>query len=90
MLFMQVKATEGDLGSLGTIEYMIVEGDPNGRFAIGTSTGTITTTTALDREEQEIYVLRIQAEDQGLPPQSGFTQVHYHFTKTSQIFHGCH
>ena len=70
-----MEATEGDAGSLGTIEYRIIEGDPNGRFAIGTSSGTITTTAALDREEQEIYVLRIEAKDQGSPPQSGFTQV---------------
>ena len=71
-----MKATEGDAGSLGMIEYKIIEGDPNGYFAIGLSSGIITTTTTLDREQQEIYVLRIEAKDQGLPPQSGFTQVH--------------
>lgn len=69
-------ATEGDAGVSGIIEYKITEGDPNGRFTIDTSSGIITTTTSLDREEQEVYVLRIEAKDQGVPPQSGFTQVH--------------
>lgn len=68
-------ATEGDAGSFGNIEYKIIEGDPNGRFTIDTLNGMITTTTSLDREEQEVYVLRIEAKDQGSPPQAGFTQV---------------
>ena len=58
----------------GTITYSIISGD-TGRFKIDSTSGYIETTEALNREEQETYVLRIQANDVGDISLSSFVQV---------------
>ncbi len=56
------------------VTYSIIEGNTNGNFEIDAS-GIIKTTKELDREDIELYVLRIEASDGGSSPLSGFTQV---------------
>ena len=58
----------------GTITYSIISGDM-GKFQIDSTSGYIETTEALNREEQETYVLRIQANDVGDISLSSFVQV---------------
>ena len=54
--------------------YSIIEGDDDGNFKIDDS-GNIQTTKSLDREEKEVYVLRVRASDNAVNPLFGFTQV---------------
>ncbi|KYO40015.1 hypothetical protein Y1Q_0014248 [Alligator mississippiensis] len=62
---LQVRATDRDLGANGEVRYGGLSGGP---FSIHPQTGLITTTRALDREEQELHVLTVYARDSGLPP----------------------
>ncbi|XP_019384093.1 PREDICTED: protocadherin-16, partial [Crocodylus porosus] len=62
---LQVQATDRDLGANGEVRYGGLSGGP---FSIHPQTGLITTTRALDREEQELHVLTVYARDSGLPP----------------------
>ncbi|KAF7667185.1 hypothetical protein LDENG_00072620, partial [Lucifuga dentata] len=50
--------------------------DYSGRFTINTHTGAVSTTGVLDREEQQNYILTIQAYDSGPTPLSSSTQIH--------------
>ena len=73
----QVRATDGDSGLNGQIEFTIISNIGGGLFAINASTGMIYTTAVLDREalanlnlfqppgSQQMLV--VQAEDQGTP-----------------------
>lgn len=54
----QVSAT-ADASS--RVSYFIVDGDPAGVFAIGNTTGTISTTKAVDREQKAAYNLTVVA-----------------------------
>lgn len=60
----------------GLVEYSIVAG-ALGRFAIDPVSGLISTTSMLDREEQDSYVLTVQARDAGTVPRSSIVQVHW-------------
>lgn len=44
-----------------TVEYAIVQGDPNGNFAIDSQTGIITTASQIDRETTLMYTLIVTA-----------------------------
>ena len=68
----QVNATEGDGGS---VEYRLVAGDSS-KFAIDPVTGLVTTLRPLDREDQNRYILTVQARDTpGTNALSSFAQV---------------
>nr|XP_039270866.1 protocadherin Fat 4-like isoform X2 [Styela clava] len=56
-----VKATDNDIGLNAEIYYSIISGDPNHKFRIDSDTGKLRTISALDREEQESYTLKIIA-----------------------------
>lgn len=69
----QVNATEGDGGS---IVYSLVAGDLN-KFAVDPLTGLVSTLQPLDREDQNRYVLTVQARDTpGTNALSSFAQVY--------------
>ena len=69
---MQVNATEGDGGS---VMYSLVAGDAS-RFEVDSVTGLITTLQPLDREDQNRYILTVQASDMPGPSAlSSFAQV---------------
>ena len=72
-LYFQVNATEGDSGS---VAYSLVAGDLN-KFAIDPVTGLVSTLQPLDREDQNHYVLTVQARDTpGTNALSSFAQVY--------------
>ena len=72
-LYFQVNATEGDSGS---VSYSLVAGDIN-KFAIDPVTGLVSTLQQLDREDQNRYVLTVQARDTpGSNALSSFAQVY--------------
>lgn len=48
-------------GSDASIEYSIVQGDPNGNFEIDVHSGVITTATIIDRETTMLYSLTVVA-----------------------------
>ncbi|WP_346190072.1 cadherin domain-containing protein, partial [Rubritalea halochordaticola] len=56
-----VSATDPDTGD--TLAYSITAGNGGGEFAINSSTGEITTTTALDYESATQYVLTVEVSD---------------------------
>lgn len=69
-LFLQISASDPDLGPSGTVRYSIVR-DPNDHyksFTIDPLNGTIYTTASFDREELGLYKLTVRATDQ---PTSG-------------------
>ncbi|KAL1023495.1 hypothetical protein UPYG_G00041480 [Umbra pygmaea] len=70
------QASDPDHGVNGTITYTIEGEDYKGCFSIHPTTGDISTTRALDREERSNYNLCIQASDGGEPsPLSSSTQL---------------
>lgn len=71
-----IRAKDRDLDDTQRITYTITSGNPEGFFAINTSTGVITTTTRkLDREIQAEHILEITICDNGRPPLSSSTRV---------------
>ena len=66
-----MNATEQDATS---IEYSIVTGNTQ-RFTVDPTTGVVTTSAMLDREEQDRYILTLQARDMGAISLSSFAQV---------------
>ena len=67
----RVKAVDVDIGSNGAVRYRLRQ-DPLGNhksFAIDELTGVITLIRDLDRENQKIYDLRVEAHDLGVPTQ---------------------
>ena len=69
-----MKATDPDNSP---ITYQIVEGDNENRFRIDTS-GRIETNEQLNREDKEVYILRIRASDNDPNPLYSYTQVRSH------------
>ena len=60
----QLSVIDGDAGLNGVITYEIVRSDPV-PFAIGLEDGIIMPTDDLDREERDVWIVRIIARDQG-------------------------
>ena len=52
--------------------YSIKSGNEAGRFAIDRKSGLITTTTSLDREEQDKYELEVKVSNGDNPPKSAY------------------
>ncbi|XP_010897511.2 protocadherin-23 [Esox lucius] len=61
------QASDPDHGVNGTVTYSIKGEDYDGRFTIHPTTGVVSTTQELDREERPSYNLCIQASDGGQP-----------------------
>ena len=66
-----VKAVDKDEGQNGAVTYNIVFGKDAGVFTINSQTGQIGLKSALDREMQAKYSLRVQAKDGATPPRVG-------------------
>lgn len=60
-----VQASDRDIGLNGEIEYFI--GGVSVPFAVNRSSGVVTTTRALDREDVDFYSFNITARDRGSP-----------------------
>ena len=73
--FFLLKAADLDSGAFGTVTYSIAQGNDEGRFAIGASTGALSVATVLDFETTAQYVLTIHASDGGSPSLTGTATV---------------
>lgn len=60
-----VKATDGDKGIYGKLQYSILDGDGKDKFSIASSTGIVTTNAAFDYESKSRYYLIVRANDIG-------------------------
>ncbi|XP_076149286.1 protocadherin-23 [Alosa pseudoharengus] len=69
------QASDPDSGPNSTITYTL-EDDEAGSFAINPTTGAVSVTQPLDREERDNYTLLITATDQGPTPRSSTSQLH--------------
>nr|XP_023018375.1 fat-like cadherin-related tumor suppressor homolog [Leptinotarsa decemlineata] len=73
---LQMRAFDRDIDPKQEITYKIISGNPEGFFAMNSSTGVITTTSRkLDRETQEEHILEVLITDNGSPPLSSITRV---------------
>ncbi|XP_076257504.1 FAT atypical cadherin kugelei isoform X3 [Rhynchophorus ferrugineus] len=73
---LQIKASDRDKDPNQQISYKIASGNPEGFFAINSTTGEITTTSRkLDRENQDEHILEVMIADNGDPPLSSITRV---------------
>jgi protocadherin Fat 4 len=70
-----VSATDADVGANGQVGYSIVGGNTGGVFAVGESTGVITTVAPTCSDVQQLYELEVAATDRGDPPRSTQTVV---------------
>jgi len=62
-----VTASIIDAGAAGTITYSIVSGTGSAKFSVGSTTGVISTSAAIDYEESSFYHLVVKAQDGGSP-----------------------
>ncbi|XP_055595283.1 fat-like cadherin-related tumor suppressor homolog isoform X3 [Uranotaenia lowii] len=73
---LQLIAEDRDIDPLQQISYRITSGNPEGYFAINSSSGLITTTARkLDRENQSEHILEVLVMDNGAPQLSSTTRV---------------
>ncbi|KAM6972438.1 protocadherin-23 [Aplochiton taeniatus] len=70
------QAFDPDQGANGTILYSILGEDYGGGFIVHSTTGAVSSTRVLDREERANYTLTILARDQGPSPLSSSIQLH--------------
>ncbi|XP_060720172.1 protocadherin-23 isoform X1 [Tachysurus vachellii] len=70
-----VRASDLDSGENANISYSLLPGADYEFFSIHSHSGHISTTTRLDRELQHSFILRVQAEDAGIPALSSTTTV---------------
>ncbi|CAN9501862.1 unnamed protein product [Ophioblennius macclurei] len=70
-----LKATDPDSGPGGELEYRITAGDPDREFQLDASTGALSTSHGLDREEKADYTLEVVATDRGSPALSATVTV---------------
>lgn len=64
---MTVVARDADEGFNSKIQYSIVSGNAGNMFRIGGNSGVVTTNNIPDREDKDLYSLRILAQDFGKP-----------------------
>ena len=64
---LDASATDADLGANGEVSYSLTSDTPSLPFSIDPSTGAITTTSTLDREQTGSYTINITATDNGTP-----------------------
>ncbi|XP_058828867.1 fat-like cadherin-related tumor suppressor homolog isoform X4 [Topomyia yanbarensis] len=73
---LQLIAEDRDIDPLQQISYRITSGNPEGYFAINSTSGLITTTARkLDRENQSEHILEVLVMDNGAPQLSSTTRV---------------
>ncbi|MEE6526049.1 hypothetical protein FKM82_026447, partial [Ascaphus truei] len=60
-------ARDPDTGENGRLEYLLIDGDPLGDFSLDASSGTFSTSRALDRETVPEYHLVMSVRDAGSP-----------------------
>ncbi|XP_021342222.1 protocadherin-9-like isoform X2 [Mizuhopecten yessoensis] len=70
----QVGATDIDIGRNAVVYYYLTD-DAQGRFAINSISGVITTYTHFDREQRNHYEFTVLAVDSGNPPMTGSATV---------------
>ncbi|XP_058522724.1 protocadherin-23 [Ochotona princeps] len=71
-----VWASDRDAGNNGAVTYHIIGGNTDEYFAIHETSGELSTTRALDREQVSSFTLVLLASDLGVPPRSSILQVH--------------
>ncbi|XP_072319756.1 protocadherin-23 [Eucyclogobius newberryi] len=71
----RVSASDGDSEENAVVWYSLLPGPGYELFSINPYTGLVTTTSYLDREEQQHYTLRVQARDSGSRPLSSTSTV---------------
>ncbi|MBN3316213.1 PCD23 protein, partial [Atractosteus spatula] len=69
------QAIDEDAGKNGTIEYRITGESFSGYFVINATTGDISSTRSLDREERSMYTIIIEARDVGSPHRSSTAEL---------------
>ncbi|XP_029302997.1 protocadherin-16-like [Cottoperca gobio] len=65
-----VMARDADQGENGRVTYSIQSGNTGGTFSLNPNTGSLSIFKPLDREEQDVFNLTINAEDHGIPQHS--------------------
>ena len=60
-----------DADTVSDFKYYIVSGNNGGQFTLDEDTGVLRSNVTFDREEQDIYLLVVTAEDNGSPPLTG-------------------
>ncbi|XP_060076862.1 protocadherin Fat 4-like [Ylistrum balloti] len=70
-----IQASDADDGDDGVLTYSIIGGNSEARFGVGTTTGEIYLTLALDYETTTSYSLTVQATDGGSPSDSATSVV---------------
>ncbi|XP_058887587.1 protocadherin-23 isoform X1 [Acipenser ruthenus] len=68
-------ASDEDAGENGIIEYGLVDENAGGYFVINSTTGALSATKALDREERCNYTIVIEARDLGTPQRSSTAEL---------------
>ncbi|KAF0877671.1 PCD23 protein, partial [Crocuta crocuta] len=71
-----ITAQDPDEGRNGRITYSILSGNENMAFMLDESSGDLSTTRALDREQVSNFTLVILCSDLGDPPRSSLAQLH--------------
>ncbi|XP_069101569.1 cadherin-23-like [Argopecten irradians] len=70
-----IQASDADDGDDGVLTYSIIGGNSEAKFGVGTTTGEIYLTQALDYETTTSYSLTVQATDGGTPTDSATAAV---------------
>ncbi|XP_058922061.1 protocadherin-23 [Kogia breviceps] len=70
-----VLASDMDAGNNGAVRYHIIDGNTDEYFAINETSGELSVTHALDREQVSNFTLVILCSDLGDPPQSSKVQL---------------
>ncbi|XP_072580991.1 protocadherin-23 [Vulpes vulpes] len=70
-----VLASDMDAGHNGAVRYHIIDGNTDEYFAINETSGELSTTRALDREQVSNFTLVILCSDLGDPPRSSLVQL---------------
>nr|XP_019588825.1 PREDICTED: protocadherin-23 [Rhinolophus sinicus] len=71
----RVEAVDRDSGINSKLQFEIMPGASVGLFEINPDTGEVVTTTTLDREIQDVFILRVLVRDGGVPSLSGTTTI---------------
>ena len=75
MALVQLLATDADVGSNAAIVYSVLSVSSGGRFLLNTTSGQLTITPPLDREQVDAYQVVVEASDQGHPQQRASVNV---------------
>jgi len=79
----QVHAEDFDQGINGEIIYSLINNE-NNSFSIDSNTGIIRALKEFDRKQREIYILKIQAKDKGIPSLSSQQIINFKIINQNQ------